>query len=122
MTQSLRHSVIASDAAGPVREPESRSRYDVQVGTRLLFSIAYVFLALVLAGAVAVAAVTSLHDVRVQTKTETVTQVVRDVATAKRVLGQPTQTVPGDQIGQPLAGATCDVYSYGDGAALLCHS
>lgn len=106
-----------------MKTPEARSRYyDVKLDTRLLFGLAYLFLAFVLAGAVVAAAVTGLHDVRVQTKTETVAPVVNDTASARRALGEPAQTVPGDQIGQPLAGSTCDVYSYSDGALLLCHS
>lgn len=87
---------------------------------------AYVYGALIAVGTAGVIAFLgwSAFGQQVRVATRTVPQAglssTSSVADVKgRFQGQPSQTVPGTELG--LEGGTCDVYLVADGGVLVCH-
>lgn len=75
----------------------------------------------VIAGLLAIS--NSVGDPIVRTRTEpaallTSASTVAD--TRGRFEGEPSQSIPGEQLG--LQGGTCDVYVLSDGGVLICHA
>jgi len=83
------------------------------------FRYAYAVLLLALVLIIPMFIYASIQNVRVETRT--VRAPAPDTALgASESLGEPQETIPGAQVSPELEGASCGLYAYKDGLALVC--